>query len=103
MQVYRREGDGTEWSGPRQWEGRAGAGKASVVLPFGWQETFKLVQLLLKPQPWGYFLPPAAFLLGAKGATHHFDQRRSMDKGGCKMYESFRNRSQPWLPVKAMT
>lgn len=51
----------------------------------------------------GLFLPPDAFLLGAKGATHHFDQRRSVDTGDYKMYESFSKRSQPWLPVKAVT
>lgn len=51
----------------------------------------------------GLFLLPDAFLLGAKGATHHSDQRRSVDTEDCKMYESFGSRSQPWLPVKAVT
>lgn len=104
MLAYRRKETGQ--SGQAQGSGKGGSGKrrkAAVAFPFGWQETFKLLQLILKRQPWGYSLPPDAFLLGAKGATHHFDQRRSVDIADYKMYESFRNRSQPWLPAKAMT
>lgn len=94
----------------RRAAGREGSReKASVVFLCGWQETFKLVWLLLKPATTALglhtslFLLPDAFLFVAKGATHYFDQRRSVDTGDYKMYESFRSRSQPWLPVKAVT
>lgn len=41
-----------------------------------------------------------AFILCAKGATHHLDQKKSVDTGDYKTYESFRNRSQAWLPLR---
>lgn len=65
--------------------------RGGLLFHLGWQGTSKLILLLMKLQHCGYLqaspLLPDAFLLGARRASHHTDQRRSVDMGDCKMYE----------------